>query len=282
MKRSAITKRLRPPSRGSIRRLCSPSKMPGTNRRPSQRSSRFLSTARTVGLNVSRPRSRRLDSHLKPRPLAKLAADPADERIPLGVGVEIGHDRPHTLRRRVDLDLRKQRSQVAEYYSGRHNRRGPIHTTLLHVNKRDVTMRAAYAGADRRLTAYRPLQLRRDLLVGSPYRRREMPGTTVGVGPRIGHLGQRPVGLGRASDAAHDDLEVVGIAWALPSVPCWAGLTDRSFGWETQPAWDFLMRIPLVQTVARSRCPRTIARWQRTEEAMAHGTLIGSWSRLSR
>jgi hypothetical protein len=52
LKRSDSMKRLRPPSSCSMRWLCSPSKTRGRRRRPSQRSSRFASTARTVGLNV--------------------------------------------------------------------------------------------------------------------------------------------------------------------------------------------------------------------------------------
>jgi hypothetical protein len=75
------------------------------SKRPSQRSSRFGSTARNGGVERGRPRSRRLDSHLEPRALAELAADPADERIPLRVGGEVGYDRPHPFGRRIEFDL---------------------------------------------------------------------------------------------------------------------------------------------------------------------------------
>ena len=42
----------------------------------------------------------------------EFATDPAHERIPLRVGSEVGHDRPHTLRRRIDLDLSAELSHL--------------------------------------------------------------------------------------------------------------------------------------------------------------------------
>ena len=46
-----------------------------------------------------RPSSWRFDSYFELRALMNFAADRADERIPLRVGSEVGHDCPHALRR---------------------------------------------------------------------------------------------------------------------------------------------------------------------------------------
>jgi hypothetical protein len=69
-----------------------------------QGSSRFVSTARTVGL-TSCPRSRRLELHLKPRVLTELTDESADDGFHSGYAarsVPTAHVRSG---RRVDLDL---------------------------------------------------------------------------------------------------------------------------------------------------------------------------------
>jgi hypothetical protein len=57
-----------------------------------------------------RPRSWRLDLHLELRAHLDFAADTTDERIPLRVGSEVGHNRPHALRWRIDVDLTSELS----------------------------------------------------------------------------------------------------------------------------------------------------------------------------
>ena len=65
-------------------------------------------------LERHRPGVRRLDSDLEPRALAEFAADPADERIPLRVGRQVAHDRPHTFRWRIDLDLSSELTHLQD------------------------------------------------------------------------------------------------------------------------------------------------------------------------
>ena len=62
---------------------------------------------------------KRLDSYLELRALLEFTANQADERIPLRVGSEVGHDRPHTLRRCIELNLAAELSHLLRVFHSR-------------------------------------------------------------------------------------------------------------------------------------------------------------------
>ena len=77
----------------------------GQRRRPSQRSSRFASTARTVGLKVV---ARAPAGAIRTSSFAPSRSSPLMRRmngVPVRVGVEAHHDRPDPFRRGIDLDV---------------------------------------------------------------------------------------------------------------------------------------------------------------------------------
>jgi hypothetical protein len=74
-----------------------PDENAGTSRRPSQRSARFVSTARTVGLNAV---ARAPGGWICTSSFAPSRSSPLIRRMKgfhFGVGAKIGQDRPHTL-----------------------------------------------------------------------------------------------------------------------------------------------------------------------------------------